>query len=56
MRTIGNAAGGMSVRVPPINACQMTRKTGSLRHFPADHVVEQPVILFQQTAERALER
>lgn len=45
MRTIGNAAGGMSVRVPPINAYQMTRKSCSLRHFPADHVVEPPVIV-----------
>jgi hypothetical protein len=56
MRTIANAAGGMSVRVPPINAYQMTRKSCSLRYFPADHVVEPPVIVFQQTAERAIER
>jgi hypothetical protein len=56
MRTIANAAGGMSVRVPPINAYQMTRKSCSIRHFPADHVVEPPVIVFQPTAARAIER
>jgi hypothetical protein len=56
MRTIANAAGGMSVRVPPINAYQMTRKSCCLRYFPADHVVEPPVIVSQPTAERTIER